>query len=56
MPWTKRILEALALVVAIAVVGPVVVGLHGPLLPSLVALCLLIVIVKSVFRGPHVKK
>lgn len=55
-PWTRRVVEALVLVIAVAVVARVVLGLLGPLLPGVVVLFSLAAIAASIFRGPHAKR
>jgi hypothetical protein len=46
----ERLIEALLLVVAVAVVARVVFGLLGPLLPSLLGLVVVFLIIYSVAR------
>ena len=51
--WSTRVLQALVLVVAIAVVARVVWELLGPLIPGLVVLLVVGSILISIFRGPR---
>jgi hypothetical protein len=56
MKWRERMLEALVLLIAVAVVARVVWGLLGPLLPSLLGLFVLGAFALYVLRGPHAGK
>jgi hypothetical protein len=51
--WRSKVIEALLLLAAVAVVARVVFGLLGPLLPSLVAILVLGGLLSRVLRGPH---
>lgn len=54
--WSRRVVEALVLVIAVAVVARVVYGLLGPLLPSIAVLAIGLTIAAAIVRGPHVKR
>ena len=56
MNWTEGLYKALFLLVVMAVVARLIVGLLGPLLPSLLMLAGLVVIVNFIVRGPRTKK
>ena len=56
MTWSRRIIEALAILVAIAVVARVVWELLGPLLPIIGTLVVVVAIGALAFRGPHANK
>lgn len=51
-----RVVEALLLLVAIAVAGRVVWGLLGPLLPTLLLVIVLGSLLLWVVRGPHARR
>lgn len=53
--WQRKVIEALVLLVAVALVARVVFGLLGPLLAPLIVLTLLATILFMVVRGPHAK-
>ncbi len=55
-PLTRRVIQALVLVIAVAVVARVVFGLLGPLLPSLAVLVIGFAIASVILRGPHTKR
>jgi hypothetical protein len=55
MSWRNRVLEALALAIAVAVVAWVVWTLLGPLLPALLVLIAVGGLLFGVLRGPHAR-
>jgi hypothetical protein len=56
MNWRVRVLESLALAVAVALVARVVWLLLGPLLPALLVLIAAGGLLFGVMRGPHASK
>jgi hypothetical protein len=56
MSWTGGLSKALFLLVVIAIVVRLIVGLLGPLLPSLLMLAGLMMVVTFIVRGPRTKK
>lgn len=56
MAWSKRVIEALAVLVVVAVVARVVWGLLGPLVPMVAILLGLVFVFTIIFRGPHARK
>lgn len=56
MNWRVRVLEGLALAIAVAVVARVVWSLLGPLLPALLVLIAVGGLLFGVVRGPHGRK
>ena len=56
MAWSKRVIEALAILIALAVVARVVWGLLGPLVPVVGILVGLVFVFTVIFRGPHARK
>lgn len=55
MPVARRILEALTVVLAVAVVARVVLGLLGPLLPGIALATIVALFAVSIVRGPRAK-
>ncbi len=53
MNLRPRVIEALVLLVAIAVVARVVFGLLGPLLPGIAVALVVLGLIFVVLRGPH---
>ena len=56
MNWRLRVLEGLALAIAVALAARVVWSLLGPLLPSLLVLIAVGGLLYGVMRGPHARK
>jgi len=55
VPWVQRILQALGIVLAVAVVARVAYSLLMPLLPGLGLIVALDAIAAFIIRGPHAK-
>ncbi|MDE3092342.1 MAG: hypothetical protein KGL23_01760 [Acidobacteriota bacterium] len=55
MPVVRRVLEALAVVLAVAVVARVVLGLLGPLIPGIALATIVALFAAAILRGPRAK-
>lgn len=51
----RRLVQALLLVIAVALVARVIFALLGPLLPSLALLAIVFAIASAILRGPRAK-
>lgn len=52
----RRVLEALAVILAVAVVARVVFGLLGPLLPGIAIATVVALLAVAILRGPRAKR
>ena len=55
VPFMRRLVQALLLVIAVALVARVIFALLGPLLPSLALLAIVFAIASAILRGPRAK-
>lgn len=55
MSWRSRIVEAIVLLVAVAITARVVLGLLGPIAVPLVVLLILVLLISRVVTGPRSK-
>lgn len=56
MTWRAKVVEAFLCVIAAVVMARVVLGLLGPLLPSLLGLLIIGAVVVRLLRGPHARR
>jgi hypothetical protein len=55
VPILRRIVQALLLVIAVAVAARVIFGLLGPLLPTIAVLAIGMAIASVILRGPRTR-